>query len=76
MRAGLAMPGCDADPRIVPMARMLVGDPNVFEQTLSTLRPMIALVQQAVEAAGIPSDFTLLPMVESGYRPDAVGPGN
>lgn len=70
------MPGCDADPRIVPMARMLVGDPNVFEQTLSTLRPMIALVQQAVEAAGIPSDFTLLPMVESGYRPDAVGPGN
>lgn len=70
------MPGCDANPRIVPMARMLVGDPNVFEQTLSTLRPMIALVQQAVEAAGIPSDFTLLPMVESGYRPDAVGPGN
>ena len=76
IRAGLAMPNCDANPRVVPMARMLVGDPNAFEQTLSTLRPMIALVQQAVEAAGIPSDFTLLPMVESGYRPDAVGPGN
>jgi membrane-bound lytic murein transglycosylase D len=76
MRAGLAMPGCDSDPRIVPLARRLVGDPKVFEQILSTLRPMIALVQQAVEAAGIPSDFSLLPMVESGYRPNAVGPGN
>ncbi len=76
IRTHLVLPGCDADPRIVPTARWLIGDPQTFEQTLSAARPMISLVQQAVEAAGIPSDFTLLPMVESGYRPDAVGPGN
>lgn len=75
IRGGLVLPGCDTDPRIASMARTLVGDPVGFEQRMAQLRPMIALVQQAVEAAGIPSDFTFLPMVESTYRPDVTGPG-
>ena len=75
IRAGLALPGCDADPAIPRTARALVGDPVQFEQMLSQVRPLMALVQQAVEVAGIPSDFTLLPLIESSYRPDAIGPG-
>ncbi len=75
IREGLALPGCDADPRIVPTARSLVDDPQNFEQMLAAVRPLMALVQDAVEAAGIPSDFTLLPLIESTYRPDAIGPG-
>ncbi len=75
IRDGLALPGCDADPRIVPTARSLVADPQNFEQMLAAVRPLMALVQDTVEAAGIPSDFTLLPLIESSYRPDAVGPG-
>lgn len=75
IRGHLALPGCDADPRIVPTARDLVGDPQQFERMLSAARPLIALVQATVEAAGIPADFTLIPLVESDYRPDAVGPG-
>ena len=75
IRAGLALPGCDADPAIPRTARALVGDPVQFEQMLSQVRPLMALVQQAVEVAGIPSDFTLLPLIESTYRPDAIGPG-
>ena len=75
IRDGLALPGCDADPRIVPTARSLVADPQNFEQMLAAVRPLMALVQDTVEAAGIPSDFTLLPLIESSYRPDAIGPG-
>ncbi len=75
IRDGLALPGCDADPRIVPTARSLVADPQNFEQMLAAVRPLMALVQDTVEAAGIPSDFTLLPLIESTYRPDAIGPG-
>ena len=75
IRDGLALPGCDADPRIVPTARSLVADPQNFEQMLAAARPLMALVQDTVEAAGIPSDFTLLPLIESSYRPDAIGPG-
>ena len=75
IRDGLALPGCAADPRIVPTARSLVADPQNFEQMLASVRPLMALVQDAVEAAGIPSDFTLLPLIESSYRPDAIGPG-
>jgi membrane-bound lytic murein transglycosylase D len=75
IREGLALPGCDADPRIVPTARSLVDDPQNFEQMLAAVRPLMSLVQDAVEVAGIPSDFTLLPLIESTYRPDAIGPG-
>lgn len=75
IREGLALPGCDADPRIVPTARSLVANPQNFEQMLAAVRPLMDLVQDAVEAAGIPSDFTLLPLIESSYRPDAIGPG-
>ena len=75
IREGLALPGCDADPRIVPTARSLVDDPQNFEQMLAAVRPLMSLVQDAVEVAGIPSDFTLLPLIESSYRPDAIGPG-
>ena len=75
VRAGLALPGCASDPAVPRTARGLVGDPVQFEQMLSQVRPLMALVQQAVELAGIPSDFTLLPLVESSFRPDARGPG-
>ena len=75
IREGLALPGCDADPRIVPTARSLVANPQNFEQMLAAVRPLMSLVQDAVEVAGIPSDFTLLPLIESTYRPDAIGPG-
>lgn len=67
--AGLAEPGCDnADPRWLrhfAHATERVGDPD--GDTLA----LFAHVVEALRQAGLPTEFALIPFVESGYRPGA-----
>ncbi len=75
MRQGFVMPSCNADPAILRTAQRLTRRPQVFDRQIARALPLIRMGQQLVEVAGIPSEFTLLPLVESSYRPDALGRG-
>lgn len=55
--------------------RRYAGHPAGFERQLREAMPLMAYVVEAVEARGLPGEFALIPIVESGYRPDARGPG-
>lgn len=55
--------------------RRYAGDPHAFERQLRGALPLIAYVVEAVEARGLPGEFALIPLIESGYRPEARGPG-
>ncbi len=71
LRAGFAMPGCDADPVIADWARRYAGGGHRFEAMAAEYRPLIALAQPELTALGVPDEFALLPWVESNYRTDA-----
>ena len=68
MRAGFALPGCDTDPAIADWAHRYVAGGRRFESMAAQYRPLIALAQSELTAAGVPSEFALLPWVESNYR--------
>jgi membrane-bound lytic murein transglycosylase D len=55
--------------------RRYAGHPTGFERQLREALPLMAYVVEAVEARGLPGEFALIPIVESGYRPEARGPG-
>lgn len=67
--AGLAEPGCaNADPRWLrhfAHATDRVGDPD------SDTSALFAHVVESLRQAGLPTEFALIPFVESGYRPGA-----
>lgn len=73
LRAGFALPGCDADPAIANWARRYAAGGRRFDAMATAYRPLIALAQSQLAAAGVPSEFALLPWVESNYRSDADG---
>lgn len=73
MRAGFALPACDADPAIADWARRYAAGGRRFEALATAYRPLIALMQSDLAAAGVPSEFALLPWVESNYRAVAGG---
>jgi membrane-bound lytic murein transglycosylase D len=55
--------------------RRYAGHPASFERQLRDALPLMAYVVEAVEARKLPGEFALIPIVESGYRPEARGPG-
>jgi len=55
--------------------RRYAGHPASFERQLREALPLMAYVVEAVEERNLPGEFALIPIVESGYRPDARGPG-
>lgn len=55
--------------------RRYAGHPSSFERQLREALPLLAYVVEAVEERDLPGEFALIPIVESGYRPEARGPG-
>lgn len=51
------------------------GYPESFARQIELILPLMGYVVQEVERKGLPGEFALLPIVESWYRPDAIGPG-
>lgn len=51
------------------------GYPESFARQIEQILPLMGYVVEEVERKGLPGEFALLPIVESWYRPDAVGPG-
>lgn len=51
------------------------GHPASFARHIEQVLPLMAYVAQEVDRRGLPAEFALLPIVESWYRPAAIGPG-
>lgn len=51
------------------------GYPESFARQIEQILPLMGYVVEEVERKGLPGEFALLPIVESWYRPDAIGPG-
>ena len=51
------------------------GYPTSFARHIEEILPLMAYVVQEVERRDLPGEFALIPIVESWYRPAAIGPG-
>lgn len=69
LRAGLRFAACDApDPNVVRARERLLRDRAALQRQLAQVAPALSFVLQAIDAVGLPTEFALLPLVESGYR--------
>ena len=50
-------------------------NPAAFSNHLEQILPLLDFVSVEVERAGLPAEFSFIPLVESWYRPEAIGPG-
>jgi membrane-bound lytic murein transglycosylase D len=69
LTASFVMHDCADSPLIRANARMYTRSPAHFEQRLKNALPLMMYVQKQLQAAGIPGEFVMLPMLESSYQP-------
>jgi membrane-bound lytic murein transglycosylase D len=55
--------------------RRYAGYPVGFARNMEKVLPLLAFVATELERRELPAEFALLPIVESWYRPEAIGPG-
>lgn len=67
------MQDCTDAPLIRANAEMYTRYPEQFEQLLRQSLPLIIYVHNQLQAAGIPGEFSMLPMLESSYNPAEPG---
>jgi membrane-bound lytic murein transglycosylase D len=75
IRRGLSPDACEAGANSVRWRKRFAGHPTVFARHLEEALPMIDFVSIEVERAGLPAEFVFIPLVESWYRPAAIGAG-
>ena len=75
MAARFTPPVCVKGERNRAWRRRYAGHPAVFARHVEAVLPLMAYVLAEVEARDLPGEFVLIPLVESWYRPDAIGPG-
>lgn len=69
MRDGFALPGCGYAPGSDGWARRYAASPARFAATLADMLPALDYTHRRIQAARLPSEFALLPIIESHYRP-------
>lgn len=75
LRDGFMLPGCDYAPDTEYWARRYAASPQRFSAALADMLPALDYTQRRMEQAQLPSEFALLPIVESHFFPHA-GPAN
>lgn len=70
-RAGLADPQCDASATSERWKRQFRHASARLSDPDDNLLPLFGYVVDQLHQAGLPTEFALIPFVESGYRPDA-----
>jgi membrane-bound lytic murein transglycosylase D len=71
----LSPQSCSAGSNSELWRRRYAGYPAAFSRHVENILPLLDFVSVEVERAGLPSEFVFIPLVESWYRPDAIGPG-
>lgn len=67
--ASFAMQDCADSPLIREKEALFTSSPVHFERMLKRSLPLMLYVQKELQAAGIPGEFVMLPMLESSYTP-------
>ncbi|MGH8060758.1 MAG: transglycosylase SLT domain-containing protein [Pseudoxanthomonas sp.] len=70
-RAGLAEPECDSAATSVRWKKHFGHAPARLAQANDDLLPLFGYVVDALREAHLPTEFALIPFVESGYKPGA-----
>jgi membrane-bound lytic murein transglycosylase D len=73
-RAGLADPTCDAAATSARWKKHFGHAPGQFARANDDLLPLFGYVVDSLRAANLPTEFALIPFVESGYKPGARSP--
>ena len=73
-RAGLADPTCDAAATSTRWKKHFGHAPGQFAKANDDLLPLFGYVVDSLRAANLPTEFALIPFVESGYKPGARSP--
>jgi membrane-bound lytic murein transglycosylase D len=71
---GLADPSCDTDSSARWRSHFATA-PNQLVSRKNDVLPLFAYVVDAVRTAGLPTEYALIPFVESGYQPGARSAG-
>jgi membrane-bound lytic murein transglycosylase D len=75
LRARLNPNACDAGSNSARWRARYAGHPTTFARRIEGVLPLLDFVSNEVERAGLPAEFTFIPLVESWYNPGAIGPG-
>lgn len=75
MSASFSAPVCVKGQQNRLWRKRYAGHPESFARHLEQILPLLAYVVEEVERRELPGEFALLPIVESWYRPEAIGPG-
>lgn len=67
--ASFALHDCADSPLIRTAATMYTRSPAHLEQLLGTSLPLMQYVHSRLQAAGMPGEFVMLPLLESSYSP-------
>jgi len=70
-RDGLATPQCDSEATNPRWRRQFAHAPMRLGNAEDDALPLFGYVVDELRAAGLPTEFALIPFVESGYRPGA-----
>lgn len=75
MRARFSDPICVKGDHNRLWRKRYAGHPASFARHVEQILPLMGYVVEEVERRDLPGEFALLPIVESWYRPAAIGPG-
>ncbi|MFC3551206.1 transglycosylase SLT domain-containing protein [Lysobacter cavernae] len=73
-RGGLADPDCDTDDSSPRWRQHFASAPKRLAARNDDLLPLFGYVVEALREAHLPTEYALIPFVESGYRPGARSP--
>ena len=66
---------CDAGPDALAWQKKYAHNPSGFADHITQIMPLLDFVLSEVERQDLPGEFALIPIIESWYRPDAIGVG-
>ncbi|WP_158637230.1 hypothetical protein [Arenimonas daejeonensis] len=75
MSARFSAPICVKGQHNRTWRKRYAGYPANFARHVEQILPLMAYVLEEVERKDLPGEFVLIPIVESWYRPAAIGPG-
>lgn len=75
MSARFSAPICVKGQHNRTWRKRYAGHPASFARHVEQILPLMAYVLEEVERKDLPGEFVLIPIVESWYRPAAIGPG-
>lgn len=74
IRAGLSPDAC-AGEASARWQKRYAANPRALANQIERILPLLDFVSVEVERAGLPSEFVFIPLVESWYKPEAIGVG-